>query len=442
MKTPARLRLWVVAALAFALAAGVVWWASNRMRRSVRLPDGREVTVLAVTYGTNHSLIEGPLWAKVARRFVSRPKAHQLGLRIYERKFNEPTLLIWTHWRLPSTNEAPRYASLQDRHGVESEPEHVAIDAPVGRTGTAVMAWQFSNFPRSQRSFPLRFYQREAGSIRWLGQVLVPNAVRVPVSMAAAASPPVIVRQNDFEFMLTLLRTGGQVATNLIRPYVQVAPWTEARFEVRESGVPATNWTVRKLRVTSDSGNRFNPLYGAVLSTNGDYRLAFPDALWADEPGWRIRGEFARVSGFVETNRWTLRSVPAIRNTPAFTTNLSQNLIGVQIDQVELRPSTQLVGYRRGAYRRTTDLTVNYSPLAEQWHVDLAAATDNLGRSLRFSGGMDLSRGKYLVGLEVPTNSTTLDLTFVVHQGREVEFFVKPDRLTMNAPSTFLPRGK
>jgi len=74
--------------------------------------------------------------------------------------------------------------------------------------------------------------------------------------------------------------------------------------------------------------------------------------------------------------------------------------------------------------------------------VDLAAATDNLGRSLRFNGGMDLSRGKYLVGLEVPTNSTTLDLTFVVHQGREVEFFVKPDRLTMNAPSTFLPRGK
>jgi hypothetical protein len=436
VKTPARLRLWVVAALAFALAAGVVWWVSNRVRGTVRLPDGREVTILAVTYGTNHVLIEGPLWAKVARRFVSRPRAHQLGLRIYERKFSEPTLVIWTHWRLPSTNEAPRYASLQDRHGVESEPEHVAIDAPVGKTGTAIMAWQSANFPRQQSEFSIRFYERVSGQLQFLGQSHVPNVARVRAPSASAASPPASVKQDDLTFTLSRLRSGGEVATNLIRPFFQVAKWAEARFEVHEEGHLATNWFVRNLRAVGETGNRFQPVYAAVPSTNGDLRVAFPDVLWPDEPGWRIRGEFVRNADFPETNRWMLFSIPAVRNSPPFSKQLSQELPGLRIDAVELRPTTQPVLARpvRGGFRRTTDLTVVHTALAERMHVALIAVTDDLGRGLRFNGGSESMQGRYVVGLEVMTNSTTLDLTFVVHQGREVEFFVKPDWAWTNTP--------
>jgi hypothetical protein len=423
----------MAAALAFAVLAGAVWWVSTRLGGALQLPDGREVTVRAVTYGTNHTLIEGPLWTKAIRRFVSRPKAHQLGLRIYENKSDEPTLIVWTHWRLPSTNEAPHYASLRDRHGVESEPAQVAIDAPVGKTGTAIMAWQFANFPRHQRDFQFRFYQRESGRLRLLGEVAVPNAHPVTASTSTAASPPVTTKQDDIEFSVTMLRSGGEVATNLIRPYVQVAPWTEARFAVRERGQLATNWTVRKLRITSESGNRLNPPSSAVPSTNGDYRVAFPDALWPDEAGWKIRGEFARGSGFVETNRWTMRSIPAIRNTSAFTTNLSQELNGLRIDQVGLRPSTQFIPYVRGGFRRTTDLTVDYAPNTDRLHIALVGATDNNERPLRFSGGSEPMKNRYVVGLEMPTNSTTVSLTFVVHEGREVEFFVKPDWVTTNA---------
>ena len=432
----------MVAALTFALAAGVVWWVSNRWRGTVQLPDGRVVTVLAVTYGTNHTLIEGPLWAKAIRRFVSRPRAHQLGLRIYERKFEEPTLLIWTHWRLPSTGEAPRYASLQDRLGIESEPEHVAIDAPVGKTGTAIMAWQFSNFPRRQPRFPLRFYQRESGRLRFLGEADVRNPVQAEASRAAAPSPPVTVTADSLQFTLAMLRSGGEVATNLIRPYVQVAPWTEARFEVRDDGRLATNWIVGGLRAFGESGNRFQVVSAPVLSTNGDLRVAFPDVMWPDERGWRIRAEFARNTGFPETNRWMLLTMPVIRNSTGFSRQIAQELPGLRIETVELRPTTQLIRYVRGGFRRTTDLTVLHMPLSERMHIALLAVTDDTGRELRFSGGIDQWKGKYVVGLEVPTNSTTLDLTFVVHQGREVEFFVKPDWEATNVASTFLPGGK
>ena len=449
MKTPARLRLWVVAALAFAVAAGMVWWASDRVRGTVRLPDGREVTVLAVTYGTDHALIEGPFWAKIARRFLSRAKAHQLGLRIYERKFDQPTLIVWTHWRLPSTNEPPRYASVRDRHGVESEPEHVAVDAPVGKTRTAIMAWQFANFPRRQGHFPIRFYERQSGQLQFiggqlqfLGQADVPNAARVDATTAPAPSPPVTVKQDDVEFTLTMLRSGGEKATNLVRPYIQVAKWTEARFEVREGGRLATNWTVRNLRAVGETGNRFQLFYGAALSTNGDYRVSFPDALWPDESSWRIRGEFAHGSGFVETNRWKFKGLPVARYWSGFTTNVEETAFGVRFISMDIRPTTQFTRYVRGGFRRTTDLTVQFSPESERSHPALVAAVDGQGRELRFSGAEEPIKGRYVVGLEIPTNSTTLDLTFVVHQSREVEFFVKPDWVSTNMASTFLPRGK
>ena len=425
MKTPARFRLWMTAA--FVLAAGAVWWASSWSRPTVQLPDGRAATILAVTFGTNHTLVEGPLWVKAIRRFVSRARAQQLGLRIYEGTFEEPTLIVWTHWRLPSTNGAPRYASLRDRHGIESEPVYAAVDAPVGKTGTAIMAWQFANFPRRQGDFPIRFYDRESERLRFLGQAQVPNVARAGASLATAASPPVTVKQDGIEFTLSMLRSGGEVATNLIRPYIQIAPSTEARFGVHEGGQPATNWRMRRIRASGESGNRFKLWYTAILSSDGDYRVAFPDALWPDEPGWRIRAEFVREADFPETNRWMLLGIPAIRTLPAFTKRIDQELAGVRIDTVELRPTTQLSRYVRGGYRRTTDLTVSFSPATERMHVALDGATDDLGRHLRFAGGVDISRGRYVVGLEVPTNSTTVDLTFVVHESQEVEFFVKPD---------------
>lgn len=411
-------------ALAVVFAAIVVWY----QRGTVQLPDGRQVTVLSVTYGTNHTWVEGPLWAKAIRTFVSRRKALQYGLRIYEKKSAQPSLTVLTHWRLPSTNQAPHYASLRDRHGVESEPQYAAIDGPVGKTGTAIMAWDFANFPRTQQKFQIRFYEREQGRLRLLGETSVPNVPNVAQvdAVTTGAPPPVTVKKDGIEFTLTMLRSGGEVATNLIRSDVQVATWTEARFTVLDQGQRATNWTVERLLANSESGNRLHPLPRATLSIDGDYRVAFPDAVWPDEPAWTISGEFARNSGFIETNRWTLGPIPAIRNTSAFTTNIWHQLNGVRIDQLGLRPASGFIPYVRGGFRRTTDLAVEFTPTSDRSHLALVGVTDNLDRPLRFSRGGEPVEHRYVAGLEVPTNSTTLNLTFVVHESYEVKFLVKP----------------
>ena len=57
---------------------------------------------------------------------------------------------------------------------------------------------------------------------------------------------------------------------------------------------------------------------------------------------------------------------------------------------------------------------------------DLARVEDDLGRELRFGNGVDQYRGRYLAGLELLTNTTSVHLTFAVQRSEVVQFVVRP----------------
>src|SRR5262245_53080548 len=94
------------------VAALLVWFCVEFVwTDSVRLSDGREVSLRAVPYGTNHVLVEGPFWARLARRQF--PKLIVTGrVQVHHRTSLLPTCVVWTRWKLPGTNSPPRFASV------------------------------------------------------------------------------------------------------------------------------------------------------------------------------------------------------------------------------------------------------------------------------------------------------------------------------------------
>jgi len=428
---PPRLRLprSAIAALAFVAAAALCWWwVAMREGRLVRFPDGREVSVLTVTYGTNHVFVEGPLWARVARRFVSLAKAYRLGLRIYERNTSTPTLMIWTVWRLPSTNRAPRFAAVRDRHGVESEPEVAAVEVPVAKSTGPIMAWNLANYPRRQGEILLRFYERDAAyRPHGVGELPVRISGRGRAAPWHAPVPPVRIERDGREFALVALRGGEPAPSELKWPYVFIAPWTTALFEVREQGQPNEGWTIKGLELLDATGNHLFISQPRVLWVNGQLATAFPHVLWADEPDWKFVVEFSPTRDFVAEDLCTFQSLPAIRNQGPFTTNCAAVVHGVSFQSLDLRATSQVTRLGRDGYRRTTDLTLIFTSAVQRVRVDLARVRDDRGRELRFGRGWEPWPGKFTTGLEVPIDATSLDLTFAVHPCEFVEFLVRPD---------------
>src|SRR5262245_13259064 len=246
---------WLVIVLSVGLLVALLgwWWSEYVWTNKLRLADGRELQVRAVTYGTNHVFIDGPLWVRLARRHLPTTQATRLGLRLYQRASPVPSCMIWTQWR--GTNKPARFASVMNRQGLESEPIDCVVLAPIAGQPDTIVAWQWENFPRRQPRMMLRLYDRDAAYRPLLaGQMPVRNPAS-PSPRADAPLPPVRVIDDGIEFSLLSLR--------LPEPPSPRPPWTfvvrpaTAVFSVVEQGQPSALWTLRSLEARGDSGNRF-----------------------------------------------------------------------------------------------------------------------------------------------------------------------------------------
>src|SRR5882672_6526196 len=144
---------WTFAAFAFAVVTGfIAWLILGRGERTMRLADGREFSVVAVTYGTNHVLEEGPPWARLMARFGSRSMAYRFG---YSFSGGVPSVtagvVVWTQWTSSNLNTLPHFASVVDPHGHETEPVDAALSlVTVPKKVETLIAWRFQNYPRLQ----------------------------------------------------------------------------------------------------------------------------------------------------------------------------------------------------------------------------------------------------------------------------------------------------
>jgi hypothetical protein len=412
------------------------------------------VVVRAVTYGTNHVLIDGPLWARLAGRLLPRATAYKYGLLRNELHSRVPTCVVWTRWRVPSNRPAARFVSVLDPQLVESEPSAAQLVQHVPNSRDVIEAWLLENYPRRGRNLRLRFYDRDAAYRRvFAGEVTVQNPFPGG-SGWNAPPPPVRVLEGSSEFALLSLRCrGGPPVENastagllapLELPSPFLAPWTDTDFAVLENGQPGSAWTVRSIAAAGVTGNRLASAYPAVELVDDRIRAHFPGALWSEEPDWKVTAEFSRARDYAPEELITIKSLNAVRSRFPVTTNLSPQMEtnGARLQSVTLVAGlSQIRPYRGGDYFPNSEVTLLFTVRDDRTRVNLARVTDERGRAVRFGHSSDASAGKYTAALELPADATTLELTFAVHRSRFIEFLARPAWNFSNPPSAFSPPG-
>ena len=248
---------WTLAAFAFAVVAGfIAWLVMGRGERVMRLADGREFSVVAVTYGTNHVFAQGPPWARlIALR--SRSKAYRFGYRSSGPYTSAvPSIMVWTRWASGNSNVPPRFASVAGADGFETEP--VDVTSYLGtfpKSNEVSIAWRFENCPRLQKEFTLRFYDYDLFRVRARreGEVAVRNPAPVGKAPPPAPAAPVKAANVALEVTLVSLRCGGPPPRRPLTAKSAIAPWVTAEFEFRENGLLTTDWTVKRTTASTPS---------------------------------------------------------------------------------------------------------------------------------------------------------------------------------------------
>jgi hypothetical protein len=438
---------WTLAAFAFAVVAGfVAWLVMGRGERTMRLADGREFSVVAVTYGTNHVFEEGPPWARLMARYGSRSMAYRFGFSSSGSvRSPTPCVVVWTRWPSGHSNAPPRFASVADSNGFETEP----ADASLSQTTTPknsgmLLARRIDNYPRLQQEFALRFYEYDLFRVRARreGEVAVRNPALIVRSPPSAPAAPVKASDGALEVTLASLRCGGPPPRRPLTAKSAIAPWASAGFEFRENGQPTTNWTVKRVEAFGATGNYFTGDRLVVELEEGRRVAHFTGAFWRDEMDWKLVAHVAPTRNFPVDSLWTLRLPTGAFLHETFVTNLQAEARGLRSSRLAIGPAHVDLRGRLAPERRVAFLRAYYTPAAPDLHLDIASATDDQGRELVIAHSLASRPGLCEADLEFLHSAQFVDLTFAIHRSRRLEFRVRPVFVVTNAASLFPAPGR
>ena len=430
---------WTLAAFAFAVVAGfIAWLILGRGEPTHRLPDGREFSIVAVTYGTNHILEGGPPWARLIARLGSRSMASRFGYKssgVYPSAL--PSVMVWTRWFSGNSNSAPQYASVADARGTETEPvAFLSTETVTPKRNGTYLAWRFENYPRLQKEFTLRFYEHDLFRIRARreGEVLVRNPVLAANVSFTAPAPPTKATNGTLETTLIGLRCGGPPPRRPLTAKNAIAPWAAAEFEFREKGQPTTNWIIKRIEAFGVNGNYFTGDRLAMEPEEGTRVAYFTGAFWQDEMDWKLVAEAVPTRNFPAESLLTLRLPTKAFLHDLFVTNLQVESYGLRNSRLSVAPD--LTGSRGKATpdRHVAFVRLNYAPAALDLYVDIASAKDDQGRELLISRSLASRSWSCEADLELLQTAEFVDLTFAIHRSRRLEFRVRPEIVSTNVP--------
>jgi len=433
---------WTLASFAFAVVAGLIaWLVLGRGERTVRLADGREFSIVAVTYGTNHVLEGGPPWARLIARYGSRSTANRFGYRssgVYPSL--KPSVMIWTRWSFGNSNVPPRFASVAGANGFETEPVDARSNQTMAsNTDRLLVGWQFENYPRLQREFTLRFCEYDLFRVRAHreGEVTVRNLAAIAKPPPPAPVAPVKATNGVLESTLTSLRCGGPPPKRPLTARRAIGTWATAEFEFRENGLQTTDWTVKRIEAFGATGNYFSSDRLAVELEEGRRVARFTGAFWQDEPDWKLVAHVAPTRNFPADSLRTTRLPTTAFLHESFVTNLQAEARGLRHSRLAVGPAPADFRGKVTPERRVAFLRVDYTPAAPDLYVDIAGATDDQGREVIIARSLASRPGSCEADMELLFNAEFVDLTFAIHHSRKLEFRLRPAFASTNAPSTF-----
>ncbi len=419
---------WVVAA----------WFAASTAERALKLPDGREITLLQTTYGTQHRCALGKPLRKAVGPFLPADWRTRLGVRTVTYTSATPTLMFWVLLRdYRGTNQGLSTAAVFNEQGNESEPAWLSISS-YSPSGGTVAGWAFANYPRSARRIGFKLFQYHAGVSQpgVVAQFDVRNPGPRPTADWTAPSLPVTQRDEGLACTLFSLTAGKPAPSRFdgFAPYH--ANWNTALFQIAEGGAPTLAWTVAGLKAVESTGNVCD-IRATTCRAVGPYLVVeFDGALWQGEQAWKLNVELSRAADFAADELWSIKSVPvpATIVTPA-RTNLQTTVQGLDLVGLQLARDASAGPFMPGAFRRTATVNLETARAVAGTRVTLVQAIDDRGQTVPHQPGHSSSNTVDSFGLAVGPGVTNLDFTFAIHKSRFLEFLAKPTVRTNSAPA-------
>lgn len=421
-----------------ALLVGGFWIIASRTKTpTVRLPNGSELCLLAVTQGSNNVFFPGGIWDRLIHRFVPT-KGLQIGsfkidpvspvIDQWRYADGRPAYLnrvvLWLGHRGPTNTPAPPVAqerwfanaraTLAAESGEEWEmrPGTAIVRATSVGEFRAISTWDFTSFPRRGKKLRFRIYTRnEVGGWDRLADFKLRNPAPGRYPRWTPTALPATQAKGDLEVSLRNLIVGDTAGGNL---HGGGSPFTQAIFAVTQNGQATEAWLPDRIDASDATGNE--PWFSKVDygTTNGlVYYNAQGTSLSSDEV-WRLRVRFAKEKAPAAAAKWASPPL-AVKSGNVLPAKLTNTFLSGQLTlECSQRP-----------FRNT--IRLNLAPLPENTRVGQIEIIDNDGRKAPYASGFVGDHG-FDAQWGIPSDAESVKVTIGLVETRSLEFVAQPKR--------------
>ena len=415
----------VFALLVLLLIAGVMFLLptdKTSIGHTVTFSDGTTMTLRQVTYGTEHHFHGKGAWERLLS-LLPRKLVAKFGVRRSLMTLRRPGVAFWLERRGNGPASGDPQLVLCDSRGFGVCGGYSMMR--LGSPGNIVEGWAYEFWPRRERTFTLRIYERglRYPEVNLIGEFTVRNPA--PDSYPEWTAPPLPQTASAGDLAVTLfdLTAGVGRGSNKWRPAPNpTVSQTRAGFRVTRNGRPTNEWGIVSVEACDATGNVITELWGTSSEPNAEFAELQPHP-WPSESAWKLWVGFSQRSNFVASELWTLRGVPFLGADATNGVALQTNLQGAVL---------QYTGQaRRSGLGGNHHFNFSVTPGRPEYQITLVKALDDHGQEAKLENWFE-SQSERTFALLVDTNATSLDLTLALHRTRYVEFLARPAVLSTN----------
>ena len=398
----------------------------------IKLSDGTKLTLVGVTYGKHHV----PPKIKIAGR-SSRDNDARMDS-------TNDTLVAWIEAE-HKPNQYPNFElAVYDKANTACATSSLRTQSQV-KNGVDVMGFRLDAFPRWDGKMILRVISYgQRGQQASKEQFVVSNPAGR--SYAKWATDPIPDTQSDGDLSVTLTKlvAGAQSPYNRGNGVTRNDPLNKCvqlDFDFQQKGQSMTHWRPVRVVTSDAAGNSIQGWINGYYQNGQTSGYQYREGLWPDEPAWKLRVEFSRISGFSDDEVWAVTNVPVQPGTQQDVQNAwnsNWNSSGksnsafaettVNGIHVKLFPAIQYQDQNNGGGQSVSySLKADPDPEAQGMRLTPLKISDDQGRELQ-NRGSSWGGGNYQYQYSNARNVKALNLTIVIHKSRYVEFTVKPEK--------------
>ena len=414
---------------------------AQRVERTIRLPDGRELTFGGLTWGVEHKYTHTQPSVS-PKKTPTVQKSKEPETRTISIKTTSPSLVAWLHCRSAhgSLLQAD-FISVVDDKGIEGELSKPSAIFNAAESET-VGAWELANFPRRDGSFGIRLYSRDsANKFHRMGQFWAANPAPQNYPGWSAEEPPIVRSSDTTTFWLLNLFPDDPLASHAplaIRKGSEdgTGQWSTCVFKVSTFREPGTQWKVSSVALSDATGNLCVP-DSTRFSTVSDFLVfSFNRTFWSSESTGKLRTEFTRTSGFSSNELVTFSRLPVPSANTALPLDIRKQFGGVTLQLQQLARHKPPILMEQAYWNM--ELTAALIPETADIHVSIVELTDQSGRTIGPGINHKLANGAQSFLFHTARGSEILNVTFAVQRSQIVEFLtaLRNKTLAQVAPQT------